>query len=315
MGTPGQPGKRKRKAEGQEPPTPTSLAGRKLDDTICHICRDYLTDPVTIQCGHEFCRVCISQRCAGVETATCPLCGETFQKRSNMQVEARTLSRSENVNGQEQEAISTQQQELRDKLQAELRWRRAQLYAVDVTLDPDTANPRLILSEDRKRVRFGDTWQDLPDNPERFDLCVGVLGTERFIGGRHYWEVEVGDKTEWTLGVCRESVNRKGKIIWTPEDGYWAVWLRDGGYKALTSPPTSLPVSVRPSQVGIFLDYEVGEVSFYNVTDRSHLYTFTGTFSEMLCPYFNPGVGSGGTNTAPLIISPVPAQDGGNLCP
>ncbi|XP_044840068.1 E3 ubiquitin-protein ligase TRIM39-like [Mauremys mutica] len=176
------------------------------------------------------------------------------------------------------------------------------------TLDPDTAHPRLILSEDRKHVRFGDTWQDLPDNPERFDLCVCVLGAERFTGGRRYWEVEVGDKTEWTLGVCRESVNRKGKIIWTPEDGYWAVWLRDGGYKALTSPPTSLRVSVRPSQVGIFLDYEAGEVSFYNVTDRSHLFTFTGTFSEMLRPYINPGVGSGGTNTAPLIISPVPAQ-------
>ncbi|XP_039373558.1 erythroid membrane-associated protein-like [Mauremys reevesii] len=235
--------------------------------------------------------------------------------RFRLEVEARTSSRSENVNGQEQEAISTQEQELRDKLQAELRWRSAQLYAVDMTLDTDTAHPRLILSEDQKHVKFGDTWQDLPDKPERFVLCVSVLGAEQFTGGRHYWEVEVGDKTEWTLGVCRESVNRKGKIIWTPEDGYWAVWLKDGGYKALTSPSILLPVSVRPSQVGIFLDYEAGEVSFYNVTDRSHLFTFTGTFSEMLRPYFNPGVSSGDTNAAPLIICPVPAQTGGNLGP
>ncbi|CAM5103503.1 unnamed protein product, partial [Eretmochelys imbricata] len=67
---------------GLEPPAPTSLAGRELDDAVCHICRDYLTDPVTIECGHNFCRGCITQRCAGVKTAACPQCGETFQKRA-----------------------------------------------------------------------------------------------------------------------------------------------------------------------------------------------------------------------------------------
>uniref|UniRef100_A0A8C4Y7M4 B30.2/SPRY domain-containing protein n=1 Tax=Gopherus evgoodei TaxID=1825980 RepID=A0A8C4Y7M4_9SAUR len=150
---------------------------------------------------------------------------------------------------------------------------------LDVTLDPDTANPELVLSEDRKRVRHGDKRQDLPNNPERFDPCACVLGAEGFAGGRRYWEVEVGDKTRWTLGVCRESVSRKGKVTYTPGNGYWVVWLRDGGYKACSSPPTPLPVSTRPSRVGIFLDYEAGEVSFYNVTDRSHLFTFTDTFS------------------------------------
>ncbi|XP_044839043.1 butyrophilin subfamily 1 member A1-like [Mauremys mutica] len=207
------------------------------------------------------------------------------------------------------------QHRAKDKLQAELRWRRAQIYAVDVTLDPDTAHPKLILSEDRKRVRHGDRRQDLPDNPERFDYCPCVLGAEGFAGGRRYWEVEVGDKTRWDLGVCRESVSRKGLVTLSPGDGYWAVWLRDGGYKALTSPPTPLPVSVRPSRVGIFLDYVAGDVSFYNVTDRSHLFTFTGTFSGTLRPYFYPGLNAGGTNAAPLIICPVPAQAGGNLCP
>ncbi|CAM2111068.1 unnamed protein product [Caretta caretta] len=73
---------RKRKAKGLEPPAPTSLAGRELDDAVCHICRDYLTDPVTIECGHNFCRGCITQRCAGVKTAACPQCEETFQKRA-----------------------------------------------------------------------------------------------------------------------------------------------------------------------------------------------------------------------------------------
>ncbi|XP_074916147.1 E3 ubiquitin-protein ligase TRIM39-like [Chelonoidis abingdonii] len=194
-------------------------------------------------------------------------------------------------------------------------WRCTQIYAVDVTLDPDTANPNLILSEDRKRVRLGDKRQDLPNNPERFDPSSCVLGTEGFAGGRRYWEVEVGDKMRWDLGVCRESVRRKGWVIATPEDGYWVVRLWDGEYQASTSPPTSLPVSVRPSRVGIFLDYKAGEVSFYNVTDRSHLVTFTDTFSGKLRPYFCPGHNAGGTNAAPLIICPVPAQAGGNLCP
>ncbi|XP_065421033.1 butyrophilin subfamily 1 member A1-like isoform X2 [Chrysemys picta bellii] len=196
-----------------------------------------------------------------------------------------------------------------------LELRRAQLYAVDVTLDPDTAHPKLVLSEDRKRVRLGETHQDLPDNPERFDSHVCVLGAEGFAGGRHYWEVEVGDKTEWDLGVCRESVTKKGQVTYTPGNGYWLVWLWDGEYEALTSPPTPLPVSVRPSRVGIFLDYEAGEVSFYNVTDRSHLFTFTDTFSGTLRPYFYPGVNDEGENAAPLIICPVPAEAGGNLCP
>ncbi|XP_034644952.1 butyrophilin subfamily 1 member A1-like isoform X3 [Trachemys scripta elegans] len=196
-----------------------------------------------------------------------------------------------------------------------LELRRAQLYAVDVTLDPDTAHPKLVLSEDRKRVRLGNTRQDLPNNPERFDPCYCVLGAEGFAGGRRYWEVEVGDKTGWELGVCRESVSRKGDITLSPEDGYWVVWLMSGGYKACTSLPTPLPVSIRPSRVGIFLDYEAGEVSFYNVTDRSHLFTFTGIFCETLRPYFNPSRNAGGANAAPLIICPVPAQAGGNLCP
>uniref|UniRef100_A0A8C3FCI0 Butyrophilin subfamily 1 member A1-like n=1 Tax=Chrysemys picta bellii TaxID=8478 RepID=A0A8C3FCI0_CHRPI len=180
------------------------------------------------------------------------------------------------------------------------------LSPVDVTLDPDTANPYLVLSEDRKRVRFGDTRQDLPDNPERFDTCSCVLGAEGFTGGRRYWEVEVGDKPEWELGVCRESVSRKGDITLSPGNGYWAVQLWGGRYHACTPPLTPLPVSVRPSRVGIFLDYEAGEVSFYNVTDRSHLFTFTDTFSGTLRPYFSPWL-----NAVPLIICPVPAQMAG----
>ncbi|XP_039358201.1 E3 ubiquitin-protein ligase TRIM39-like [Mauremys reevesii] len=224
-----------------------------------------------------------------------------------------TLSRSENVKLQEPEAVST---DLKNVYKISLDMGEAlKRFGVDVTLDPDTASPGLVLSEDRKCVRLGDKRQDLPNNPERFDTYPEVLGAEGFAGGRRYWEVEVGDKPGWELGVCRESVSRKGESTFSPGNGFWVVWLEEGEYKAGTSLRTPLPVSVRPSRVGIFLDYEAGEVSFYNVTDRSHLFTFTDTFSGKLHPYFCPGLNAGGTNAAPLIICPVPAQAGGNLGP
>ncbi|CAM5098052.1 unnamed protein product [Natator depressus] len=225
-----------------------------------------------------------------------------------------TLSRSENVKLQEPEAVCT---DLKNVYKISLDMREAlKRFGVDVTLDPDTANPWLVLSEHRKRVTLGDTRQDLPDKPERFDKYPIVLGAEGFVGGRRYWEVGVGDKTGWDLVVCRESVSRKGTVTLTTKQGYWAVSLRNGDkYTVSTSPTTPLPVSARPSRVGIFLDYEAGEVSFYNVTDGSHLFTFTDTFSGTLRPYFYPGLNAGGTNAAPLIICPVPALAGGNLGP
>uniref|UniRef100_A0A8C3FRX6 RING-type domain-containing protein n=1 Tax=Chrysemys picta bellii TaxID=8478 RepID=A0A8C3FRX6_CHRPI len=82
METPAPPGERKHKGEGPAPPAPTSLADRELDDAVCPNCQDYLTDPVIIECGHNFCRGCINQHCEGVETAACPQCGEMFQKRA-----------------------------------------------------------------------------------------------------------------------------------------------------------------------------------------------------------------------------------------
>ncbi|KAM9836316.1 E3 ubiquitin-protein ligase TRIM11 isoform 2-T2 [Aulostomus maculatus] len=105
--------------------------------------------------------------------------------------------------------------------------RRMQEYAVDVTLDSNTAHPRLILSDDLKSVRCGDRYQLLPDNVERFDRVVCVLGREAISCGRHYWEVQVGGKTDWDLGVARQSINRKGKVEVTPSNGYWFLSLRD----------------------------------------------------------------------------------------
>uniref|UniRef100_A0A8C9QVF3 B30.2/SPRY domain-containing protein n=1 Tax=Scleropages formosus TaxID=113540 RepID=A0A8C9QVF3_SCLFO len=171
----------------------------------------------------------------------------------------------------------------------------------------DTAHHSLILSEDRKQVRDGDTKQDLPDNPERFNPVVSVLGKEGFSSGRHYWEVQVGDKTDWALGVARESVNRKGKNSLSPNNGYWTILLNNGNeYKALADSSVSINLSVKPQKVGVYVDYEEGQVSFYSVETRSHIYTFTGyKFTEKLYPYFSPFLSNNGTNSGPLIITSV----------
>ncbi|XP_069093446.1 E3 ubiquitin-protein ligase TRIM39-like [Pleurodeles waltl] len=209
----------------------------------------------------------------------------------------------------EEKAATEEEVDLQMKILQSLAWRWSRSFAREVTLDPDTAQRWLILSKDGRSVRNGHRAQNLPNIPQRFTKYPIVLGRERLSSGMHYWEVEVGDKTEWGLGVCDECVSRKRRTSVSPEDGFWAVSLRDGEYRALTFPTTPLTTSVSPRVLGLFLDYEAGKLSVYNVDDKSLLFTFSGaSFSTTVRPYFNPGPTDGGKNEGALQILPVNGQ-------
>ncbi|XP_034645050.1 butyrophilin subfamily 1 member A1-like [Trachemys scripta elegans] len=167
---------------------------------------------------------------------------------------------------------------MKGKRDNEIRWRRsmAPMEEANVTLDPDTAHPQLVLSEDRKSVRCGDTWQDLPNNPERFDYWACVLGCEGFTSGRHCWEVEVevGGGGRWAVGVARESGRRKGRISRSPKGGIWAVGWWGDQFWALTSPATPLSLSRVPSRIRVCLDCDRGQVTFIDAGDEALIFTF-----------------------------------------
>nr|XP_042701672.1 tripartite motif-containing protein 15-like isoform X2 [Chrysemys picta bellii] len=147
-------------------------------------------------------------------------------------------------------------------------------FKANVTLDPDTAHPQLVLSEDGKSVRCGNIQQRLPNNPERFDYLPCVLGCEGFTSGRHCWEVEVEDGRCWAVGVARESVRRKGRISRSPEEGIWAVEWDWDQFQALTSPVTPLPRRRVPSRIRVCLDCDRGQVTFIDAGDKAPIFTF-----------------------------------------
>ncbi|XP_021567781.1 butyrophilin subfamily 2 member A1-like isoform X2 [Carlito syrichta] len=190
--------------------------------------------------------------------------------------------------------------QIKEQLQEELRWRRTLLHAADVVLDPDTAHPNLFLSEDRRSVSWGSSQQSVPDNPERFDCRPCVLGRESFTSGKHYWEVEVENMMVWTVGICRDNVERKGEGLLVPQNGFWTLEMSENQYWALSSPERTLLLTEPLCRVGVFLDYEAGDVSFYNMRDRSHIYTCPrSAFSGPLRPFFRLG-----SDDSPLFICP-----------
>ncbi|XP_037687436.1 tripartite motif-containing protein 60-like [Choloepus didactylus] len=343
-------------------------------EASCPLCLDFLRDPVTIDCGHNFCCSCIHQCWEDLQDILpCPVClhhclDGDFKRNSQlshlteivMQLSKRRSKRKQqekkplcekhnrvvtlfceqdlellcaqcrissdhqdhNVVPLEQAAAHHRKKlkssigslkeniecaekvheiqlskscELKGKVE---KWRMEKerfshplqyfglqklisKFKVDLTLDPETAHPNLIISEDRKGAIFGVMKPKCLPKSKAFSSYQAVRGCEGFDAGRHYWQVEVRGTGELALGVCKESFPMNACISPSPNNGCWKfhLWSRTHG----TSD------SVNHRQIGIFLDYELGEVSFYNLNNRSHLYTCKGMFTEKLVPYFSLG--------------------------
>ncbi|XP_047590608.1 butyrophilin subfamily 1 member A1-like isoform X2 [Lutra lutra] len=177
-------------------------------------------------------------------------------------------------------------------------WRKEQFKAVAVTLDQDNAHKSLIISENRKQVSSkGNVPQDgdasVYQGQEESEAVFSVLGQNSFETGRYYWEVEVNigteavPETKWAVGVCLNSVTRKGWFVESPEKGFWVLAYKEGEFKV---PITSESLSPRQhhQRIGVFLDQEDGDLSFYNMLDGSHIFSFIGvTLHKTLHPYFS----------------------------
>ncbi|XP_059415023.1 nuclear factor 7, brain-like [Carassius carassius] len=175
-------------------------------------------------------------------------------------------------------------------------WKKMQdiVQNTPVILDPNTAHPRLVLSDDLTSVRWSVNKQPLPDNPERFDDCYCVLGSEGFNSGTHCWDVEVKESLCWSIGVTTASNQRKGRDfyntdVWSVQYDQYELYERSG-----------FNIKRYLERVRVYLDYDRGTVSFSDPVTNTHLHTFTTTFTDMLFPSFD--------SFSPLRILPLNSQ-------
>uniref|UniRef100_A0A672Y336 Tripartite motif containing 35-12 n=1 Tax=Sphaeramia orbicularis TaxID=375764 RepID=A0A672Y336_9TELE len=179
---------------------------------------------------------------------------------------------------------------------------RDKVHFSPVILDPNTAHGWLHLSDDLTSVRHGDTYQQVPDNPERNTKYPDVHGSEGFTSGKHSWDVEVGDHPRWNIGLVKESADRKGERFRSPKYGFWCLWHLSGKYT--NGLGQTVTVQTSPQRIRVELDYNRGEVSFYNAEDKTQIYTHRDTFTEKLYPYFCVGKTTG-VKTTDIKICPI----------
>uniref|UniRef100_A0A674AFD5 B30.2/SPRY domain-containing protein n=2 Tax=Salmo trutta TaxID=8032 RepID=A0A674AFD5_SALTR len=165
-------------------------------------------------------------------------------------------------------------------------------YVCDLTLDLNTVNRRLSLSEENRKVTCRTEEQPYPDHPERFEDCEQVLCREG-LTGRCYWEIEWSGK-EAVIGVTYKGISRRGGIkdcCLGYNDRSWSLFCYDNRYIAWHNKKhTTIDVhSSSPHRVGVYLDWPAGTLSFYRASSDTltHLYTFTSTFTEPLYPGFH----------------------------
>ncbi|KAJ8247425.1 hypothetical protein GJAV_G00246250 [Gymnothorax javanicus] len=163
-------------------------------------------------------------------------------------------------------------------------------YACSPILDLDTAHPQLRISESGETVSKAWLKRSCPNGPQRFDRLLQVMGRESYFSGRRYWELDLRLAGQgWWVGVAYRSLGRKGdseasrlgcnKVSWCLKRYDLEYWAFHNG--------TRIPVRLEedPERLGVYLDYEAGILSFYDVlAGMRHLYTFQAKFAEPLYP-------------------------------
>ncbi|XP_074125754.1 ret finger protein-like 3 [Sminthopsis crassicaudata] len=265
------------------------LISNLWEELKCPICLDFFTRATSTECGHNFCAECIQALMIKTSKSRfqCPKCPKKCMKTTRLNRQLGTAARSFKL----LTPHMARNWKLRDVI-------RRKFYE-EIFLDPATVCPEIVVSADRKTVRRKAGWNKL--FWKRSNLCGVVLATRSFVSGRHYWEVTVGNSSAWDVGLCKNSVKRKGKVSPSPSTGHWLLSLRKETYVVCSMPRMSIPIPGKLYKVGIFLDYEAGDM-FYDVDNRCLIYIFTSLFSEPLLPMFSIGLSSKKENV--LTIDP-----------
>uniref|UniRef100_K7E5K5 Uncharacterized protein n=2 Tax=Monodelphis domestica TaxID=13616 RepID=K7E5K5_MONDO len=259
----------------------------------CPICLDFFTCTTSIECGHTFCTGCLYELIMKTSKSkfSCPKCLKKCRKtfRPNQPLEA--------------VAQSFRLLRLHMGRNLQLRHVIKRKFQEEICLDPETAHPGIILSEDMKTMKGSESWKKLHCAMEMPTQCGTVLATQSFTSGRHYWEVTVGKSSAWDVGLCKTSISKTGQVSPCPSTGFWLLSRRQNNYLICTRPRTVISLKEKFNKVGIFLDYEAEEIVFYDVDNRCQIYTFTGSFLEPLWPIFSIDLYSKDENL--LTIDPI----------
>ncbi|XP_056247821.1 zinc-binding protein A33 [Seriola aureovittata] len=181
--------------------------------------------------------------------------------------------------------LETMNTELRERLAEVQRYLRNTLNPSEVTFDPETAHPNLILSEDLKTVTFSATKQPYPSSPQRFTSFFQVLSTQSFSEGDHSWEVEL-EGSPWIIGVCYSGkLPRSGlpSALESSRSSWCLMWFNN----LLTAFEQSHSVPLKRTTVSrkleIKLSFKTHRLSFYNISPisgKTHVYTFKANLTE-----------------------------------
>uniref|UniRef100_A0A3Q1HL58 Uncharacterized protein n=1 Tax=Anabas testudineus TaxID=64144 RepID=A0A3Q1HL58_ANATE len=256
----------------------------------CHVCSETFRDPVSLSCKHSFCSSCLQQFWKDAKIKDCPVCKRKSSKdRPSINLSLKELADSFTKRKNNKITCWFFWENMKDKV-----------HFSPVILDPNTASGWLHLSDDMTSVRQGDTKQQLPDNPERNMKYTTVFGSESFSSGKHSWEVEVGDHPRWIVGLVKESVDKKVESI-SPEYGIWCLSHDSGEYTDVVCETVTVKKSLK--RIRVQLDYDRGEVSFYDPENKTQICTHRETFIENIFPYFSLGE-AGNSKTSKIKICP-----------